>query len=275
MRKGRRFARGEKPLSAGFLGRIGDGRLDIGEVRLAEGMRPAEDAEAADWLSSRLLPWGTGPGSRVGAVIPTGFEAYARVFHPAMGGDDTTREVSWKEVAAWSGRTIHEQMQWEQITDPLGSTTDPRPWTQAPAPGEVPLEIRRRLVSVLKEETMRPDLCWVLVWTGWGGFEPDLSFPSAPEIGLPGRDYLLFRGPLERLGQELICGPGPGELAGPSIWWPEDQRWCVATEVDFCWTYVAGSRGCISKVLSTPGLEALETRPEHRGDYTSDTVNGS
>lgn len=260
-------------MSAGFLGRFGGRPFEIGEVWLAEGMQLAKDAEAADWLASQLLPLGKELGTRVGAVIPPGFEAYARVFHPATAGDDGAREVSWKEVAAWSGRTPHAEMQWEHVSDPMGRTTDPRPWKEAPVPGEVSLRIRQRLVSILKEETARPDLCWALVWKGWGGFDPEIRFPIAREIRLPGREYVLFRGPLENLGQQLICGPDRMEIAGPSLWWPEDRRWCVATEIDFCWTYVAGTEDCIARVLSDPELEALESKLEHRGDHKSDTVN--
>jgi hypothetical protein len=56
----------------------------------------------------------------------------------------------------------------------------------------------------------------------------------------------------------------------PSLWWPDDRSWCVATEVDFCWTYVGGSASCIRDVEGDETLEVLRTAPEHRGDIESD-----
>lgn len=34
----------------------------------------------------------------------------------------------------------------------------------------------------------------------------------------------------------------------PSLWWPDDRTWCVATEIDFRWTYVGGSQVCINEI---------------------------
>ena len=47
----------------------------------------------------------------------------------------------------------------------------------------------------------------------------------------------------------------------PSLWWPDDRAWFVATEIDFNWTYVGGTRDCIEGVLADPSLEALPTNP--------------
>lgn len=61
---------------------------------------------------------------------------------------------------------------------------------------------------------------------------------------------------------------------GPSLWWPPDRDWFVATEIDFRWTYVGGSRECIDRILADIRPEALETDVNTRGDYLSDTING-
>jgi hypothetical protein len=44
---------------------------------------------------------------------------------------------------------------------------------------------------------------------------------------------------------------------GPSIWWPDDRAWCVATEIDFRWTYVAGSRELVDALVADERFEAL------------------
>jgi hypothetical protein len=74
---------------------------------------PASDAGAADWIAPRLLA----DFGAVGRTIPTGFDAYARVFHPADTGAGTP--TRWAEVAAATGRSMHAQAQFHRIATPL------------------------------------------------------------------------------------------------------------------------------------------------------------
>ena len=58
----------------------------------------------------------------------------------------------------------------------------------------------------------------------------------------------------------------PAELAGtwgqcPSLWWPADRAWCVATDVDLPWTYVGGPRGLIDAIAADRRIEALPASP--------------
>ena len=57
------------------------------------------------------------------------------------------------------------------------------------------------------------------------------------------------------------------------MWWPDDRAWFVSTEIDFMWTYVAGSRECVDDVLGDSVLEALPSAPHHRFTYDSDEIN--
>lgn len=72
------------------------GRLAVMEPGLPW-PRPVGDTTAAGWVAGGVGPIGSG----VGALVPRGFEAYARILHPAssVAGDP----VSWAEVAGWSG----------------------------------------------------------------------------------------------------------------------------------------------------------------------------
>ena len=69
---------------------------------------PSEEVGAAEWLRDRMH----GFAVDVGSVIPHGFAAYARIFHPAW--LPHMIEVRWSEVAASTGRlealpaTIHD-----------------------------------------------------------------------------------------------------------------------------------------------------------------------
>jgi hypothetical protein len=60
-------------------------------------------------------------------------------------------------------------------------------------------------------------------------------------------------------------------LAG--LWWPEDRAWCVATEIDFAWTYIAGDRGLVESLTSDPALEALSAQIDQAVTFDADRIN--
>lgn len=59
---------------------------------------PSDEVEAADWIHGRLHTF----AQDVGSVVPTGFAAYARIFHPASQppGDADRRPVEVVGLAA-------------------------------------------------------------------------------------------------------------------------------------------------------------------------------
>src|SRR2546429_6287577 len=73
------------------------------------------DVSPAEWIGPRLHPFAQDTGS----VIPQGFAAYARLFHPVEG--DGSRE-RWSDVAARNGRVVHSEMQFHMIAAPRGQT---------------------------------------------------------------------------------------------------------------------------------------------------------
>ncbi len=91
---------------------------------------------------------------------------------------------------------------------------------------------------------------------------------AGPRLRLPGRDYLLFRGPLHAalsIGEE--SPDGWDERQSPSLLWPADRSWCLGTEIDFDSTLIGGSQQLIDAVLDAPGLEAW--RIDAADDLTS------
>ena len=240
-------------------------------------------------------------------MIPTGFPAYARLFHPATDGR-SGRPVRWTEVARRFGRTPHAEMQWEALT----AGTAAEQLYHPPEPGRLPPEETRILVEHLGRFTAHRDAVVFAFWDGWGLWEPGswtwlasrAGEPEAPGLGcgttrrgaggdtgasaprpagwtltggvrfhLPGErhrwyTYLLFRGSL--LAAVGLAGPGPW----PSLWWPPDRSWCVATHVDFAWTYVGGPVPLIQAILADPRLEAYPAHPGHRADVHGDRLNG-
>jgi hypothetical protein len=65
---------------------------------------------------------------------------------------------------------------------------------------------------------------------------------------------LLLAGAIRAVGtSSLSVAPG---WQSPNLWWPDDQAWCVGTEIDLMSTYVGGSRGCVRAIVEHRQLEA-------------------
>lgn len=245
-----------------------------------------DDLTPAKWIAERLHPF----AQDAGAIIPPGFAAYARIFHPAMrrtGQEEVP--VTWREIADSNLRVHHSEMQFGAIAggSALKHGSQPGLWDRLPRTGTLPLDIAGVLVSVLGNHTRTPERCWFAAWDGWGdpvfhtsGAWNDASAPppmtviprpKVPTFKVPGRGYYIARGPLSA-ALETVYGV-TFHYQSASIWWPDDRAWCVATEVDFDWTYVGGSNECIAAVLGDPGIEALPARISDGVSYASDPIN--
>jgi hypothetical protein len=233
-----------------------------------------DDIDQAAWWVEPLHPF----GQDVGSVIPDVFMAYARVFHPVV-GDDAVRRA-WAEVAATNGRISHPEMQLHEIGRPVGTPRPPQydlnDWINRAAWGTLPGEEFVALRDVLALHTATPDRCWCCVWDGYGQLHAGRHMApqkvlNGPRVAVPGRAYYLLSGPLaevphlaKRLGDQ-----------SPNIWWPDDRAWCVATEIDFAWTYVGGSAAAIDAVLADDRIEALPAQLTDRFTYDSDLLNAA
>src|SRR3954469_10752465 len=227
------------------------------------------------WIAEGLLPWSE---HRVGSLVPCGFEAYARVFHPAVrypddelfgiDSDDPDEDVTWAEVAAFNGRTAHPAMEWASITGSWefqGNDDQPGLWNDAPAEGHLPVSVARDLTAVLARFTTTPGDCWFGLEQGVG------SGPTeAPRLALPPREYVLQPGPLDLAAANLADEPAEQSA---NLWWPDDRAWFVATDIDLMTTYVGGSAACIADLLAADGVEAAQVPADQRTTWDADTVN--
>src|SRR4030081_3877277 len=106
-----------------------DSPFVIGGLDLAADVRPA------DWVVAGVRNF----QHDVGSLLPQGFPAYARVFHPAQRlVGDRQSEVRWVEVARANGRLAHSAMEWISITGSwrfLQDDSQPGIWDQAPREG--------------------------------------------------------------------------------------------------------------------------------------------
>src|SRR5579859_2493549 len=127
-------------------------------------MRVPRNAEAADWIPARLHPFAQG----VGSVIPVGFAAYARIFHPPIrrAPDGTETPVRWRDIAAANERSIETEMQLlESRVEPTQRSSSGRLlWDQQPDVGSLPHHIAVRLAAILTAYTPPPGACWFAVW---------------------------------------------------------------------------------------------------------------
>ncbi len=243
----------------------------------------SDEIEQASWIARQLAPFGE---PVVTSVIPGGFEAYARVLHPAEEPLRGSRTVRWAEVAAWSGVQLRADSQFHSIALPRVRPESEAPWnSQGPHPGSLYPPDAVILTGILRDWTTTPQRCWFCVWDGygWGGgvylTASSDGAPAIPSSGitadpvpasvrggsrveLPHRDYLLYHGPLEAaLATERLGG----QHQVANLWWPQDRAWFVATEIDLAWTYVGGPAGLISQLLADTRIEALPAADGDRG----------
>ena len=245
-------------------------RIPIRQTKLApDGVEFSEDVSEARWVEESLSNFGT-----LRSLLPDAFPAYARISHPAYLDGDEARPVRWTTVASWTGRTVHPLMQFDRIAglgEDSGVMYEDPPWGSHPQVGSIPEAECRTLVQTLGGFTATPDNCYFCLWEGYGDVDKGLYKANA-RVRAPGRDYLLFRGPVDSI-MAFITGDWPFPRHSPNIWWPEDRAWCVATDIDLYDTYVGGSRECIETVLSDPGLEALPTALDARVSQGRDIIN--
>ena len=244
-----------------------------------EGIELMYTALPGNWIKDRLWPWtSVEEGMLAGSIIPEGFNAYARVFHPAerRTPDNNRERVTWAAIASWNGEVAHPQMIFNRIAhlEPWCHPT----WGRAPFYGNLPEEECRVLVSILERFTSTPERCYFCLWEGYG-FLGNRLFKRVPKLKIPGpggREYLVFRGPLGAIVSFYFYRDVEGGWRGwgqaPNIWWPEDRAWCVATDIDSFDSYVGANKSCIDQVLAHPDLEALPIAVDARIDHLGDSM---
>lgn len=122
---------------------------------------------------------------------------------------------------------------------------------------------------------------------------PDLSDPppgtgllsreiaSGPRFDLhgdTGRDYVLFEAGANSFADAAWPDRAPWIDASrwsqsPSILWPDDHSWVLATEIDFDSTLIAGTHELVRELVQTPGLEVLPIRTDADLTWDGDRVN--
>ncbi|MFT3716042.1 MAG: hypothetical protein QM774_08885 [Gordonia sp. (in: high G+C Gram-positive bacteria)] len=190
------------------------------------------DVSAGDWIAERVEHSFT----TMHGVVPRGFEAYARIFHPAtaqtlhgeprrapyselsrdevmdIASRTTTEPATWAQAADAFGTVMHPEAQWGDLVKWSGRAGDfvspmeaPDDRTfEAPHVGHPPAAPVTSLAAVLESFTTTAEDVFVGVWEGRGGVqggddrEGALSreVTDGPRLQLPGRGHIVFRGAL-------------------------------------------------------------------------------
>ncbi len=231
--------------------------------------------------------------------VPNGFEAYARVFHPAS--DAEWNPATWAEVAKFCGTAPHPEMQWHAIVGlPRYENLDDSKWPgREPNIGEMDISTLDALCGVLAAHTKDPahclfGLCTIECWED--AFDEE-ELRGHPLLELPmGRDHIVLEGPLSAVDQILDersgglsitfgakggSNPSKEEIAelfqprrtSPNLIWPADRAWLVVSEVDFDSTLVGGSATLIEAIVASPALEAWQVEPATSLAVGADKIN--
>jgi hypothetical protein len=227
---------------------------------------PSPTAAPADWLLGSDLwarQWVTG-------WLGAGFQDYVRIFHPLGDEDDAP---TWADVAAAHGQQLTATSTWAGVLDQPEQSG--RSYPGEPMIGTLASVALAPLCTELSRHTGTSEHCWFAVWDGWGSLQPgsaagttaldaqQLDVAAAAAFEIPGRRYLLFRG---RVDQATAIGwwysDSWFDAQSPSLFWPEDHAWCVATEVDADFTMVGGSCELVDAILDNPHLEAVRIAPD-------------
>ncbi|MWB99153.1 hypothetical protein [Agromyces seonyuensis] len=98
---------------------------------------------------------------------------------------------------------------------------------------------------------------------------------------LPHRAYVLFRAGAADFADPAWPARAPWAdprsggfgTESPSLLWPDDRAWVLATEVDFDSTLVGGSAELVAAICATPGLEALPLPADADLTWAGDRIN--
>jgi hypothetical protein len=114
------------------------------------------------------------------------------------------------------------------------------------------------------------------------------SWRQAPTFHTPGREYWLFESTLDRVVEFSVAFATSGLadedrwlrhnvefgiVQSPQLWWPGDQAWAVASEIDYDSTIVAGTERLIEELLHTSEIECLRINEDTSLYWDADTIN--
>ncbi|GGS94293.1 hypothetical protein GCM10010206_66210 [Streptomyces cinerochromogenes] len=210
------------------------------------------DGTELAWLRDRLGRAESGPGHVVSELVPTGYEAYVRIFHRFEATDGSGRSRTWQAWAKDSAVPFHAELSHWWLRDE-GCSSGRSLWQAED--GALDDSSRRALAGVLGEVSgdqvvyFAYDLAALL----WGEDQPLIRRASLAD--------------LETVREAVMNVVGQ---SGPEFWWPQDRSWVVTTDYDLLSTYVGCSAKTAERLLGDDELEALPVTPQTRVDWETE-----
>jgi hypothetical protein len=205
------------------------------------------------------------------SIVPDGFSAYVRLFHPASRctGDEWT-PVPWTEIAEANRTRAHAGMQLNALTGSYHFMNHAQPgvFDDAPEVGSLPSELTAPLAATLSRHRTTGESLVVRALE-----RPcDYARRRTPRAHIPpsARNYYLLAGWVEAVSE---TSTEQSHYQSPNLWWPDDHAWCVATEIDLNTTYIGCDDACLDEILALPEVEALPIDPATGIDYRSDLLD--
>ncbi len=199
--------------------------------------RPADTVASTDWIgeSCQGEPW------TVGALVPNRYESLLRVFAPAPCPGDwwsAYREIFEVVASIGEHHTSSPDRAWFAIWEGHGFD---RAAARVAWP-DPPVDVTERRArnderSRLRHENRRDN-------AAIRG-----ALDQVPRFERPGRTYYLLNGPVTAVTQ--LHYPDGGGWRNPDLFWPDDRRWFVATDVDFWSLYIGGSSSFIAELADS------------------------
>lgn len=260
------------------------------------------DLTGAEWL----LPMNNEPLGSMFSIVPRGFEAYVRIFHPIErdrpratgswasinqetyfdGVDDIdalleTEPASWQNAADSFGTQLHAEAQFRNLVrsheDLAGAMIAPDGWRYLePAEGHVPASTLATTSAVLARHTSTPRDGVAAIWEGWDGLTSAAGFARYKEPS-------FLDGLRSRLQWLRKSKPGSGVLSreiakGPRLELPPDAgrdyilfEAGVEAFVDLVWQ----ERATWSNGVSSPNSPSMLWPEDHAWFFATDIDHDS
>lgn len=203
----------------------------------------AETVASTEWIEQSCRgDWGT-----VGALVPNQYKSLLRVRAPDPGHDGWSAAYRglFDVVASIGERhTATPDRGWFAIWEGHGfDGAETRVAWRDPAVDEAERQTRDAERARLREADRRRNAAI------------RSALDRIPRFDRPGRTYFLLEGPLRAMTQ--LRHPDGDDWHNPDLFWPDDRRWFVATDVDFWSLYIGGASGFIAELA-----ESVPTRSE-------------
>ncbi len=201
-----------------------------------DGVRPASTVASAGWLARSCR----GAPGTVGALVPNEYESVLRVFPPPPHPDEwwALYHGVYDVVASIGARhTSSPDRAWFAIWEGHGFDTAT---THIAVRGPLDADAQRSLRAqrdALREQDRRRNAA---IRT---------ALDELPRLDRPDRTYVLLEGPVSAVTE--LRDPGSVDGASwrhPDLFWPDDRRWFVATDVDFWSLYIGGDTAFVREL---------------------------